>query len=103
MFACPVSFLWGDELIMTLYASDFSKVFSTLLEENGISCYKISRYTHLDEAYLSRLKNGGKHDPSPETLIKISLALVHYSNQVQLYDIQRLFKSIGRSIITREV
>jgi len=88
---------------MTLYASDFSKVFSTLLEENGISCYKISRYTHLDEAYLSRLKNGGKHDPSPETLIKISLGLAHYGNHVQLHDIQRLFKSVGRSIITREV
>ena len=99
----PFLFYWGDELIMTLYASEFSKVFSTLLEENGISCYKISRYTSLDEAYLSRLKNGGKHDPSPETLIKISLALAHYGNQVQLDDIQRLFKSVGRSIITREV
>jgi len=88
---------------MTLYASDFSKVFSTLLEKNGISCYQISRYTHLDQAYLSRLKNGGKHNPSPETLIKISLALTHYSNQVQIHDIQRLFKSVGRSIITREV
>ena len=88
---------------MTLYASDFSKVFSTLLEKNGISCYQISRYTHLDQAYLSRLKNGGKHNPSPETLIKISLALAHYSNQVQLHDIQRLLKSVGRSIITREV
>jgi len=87
---------------MTLYASDFSKVFSTLLEGNDISCYQISRYTHLDQAYLSRLKKGGKHNPSPETLIKISLALAHCSNQVQLHDIQRLFKSVGRSIITRE-
>lgn len=88
---------------MTLYASDFSKVFSTLLEKNGISCYQISRYTHLDQAYLSRLKNGEKHNPSLETLIKVSLALTHYSNQVQLHDIQRLLKSVGRSIITREV
>lgn len=88
---------------MTLYASDFSKVFSTLLEKNGISCYQISRYTHLDQAYLSRLKTGKKQNPSPETLIKISLALAHYSNQVQIHDIQRLLKSVGRSIITREV
>ena len=88
---------------MALYANDFSKAFSTLLEEKCISCYQISRYTHLDQAYLSRLKNGGKHNPSPETLIKISLALAHYGNQVKLDDIQRLFKSVGRSIITREV
>ena len=88
---------------MTLYASDFSKLFSTLLEEKGISCYKISQYTYLAEAYLSRQKNGGKHDPSPETLMKISFALAHYGDQVKLDDIQRLFKSVRRSIITREV
>ena len=87
---------------MTLYANDFSKVFSTLLEKTGISCYQISQYTHLDQAYLSRLKNGGKHDPSPETLIKISLALAHYGNKVQLHDIQALFRSVGRSILTCE-
>ena len=95
--------MWGAELIMTFYANDFSKTFSTLLEEKGISCYQISQYTHLDQAYLSRLKNGGKHNPSPETLIKMSLALAHYSNQVQLHDIQKLFKSAGRSIIISEV
>jgi len=88
---------------MTLYANDFSKVFSTLFEKTGISCYQISQYTHLDQAYLSRLKTGKKQNPSPETVIKISLAFAHYSNQVQLHDIQKLFKSVGRSIIIREV
>ena len=87
---------------MTLYANDFSKVFSTFLEKTRISCYQISQYTHLDQAYLSRLKTGKKQNPSTETVIKISLALAHYSNQVQLHDIQRLFKSVGRSILTSE-
>jgi len=87
---------------MALYANDFSKVFSTLLEKSGISCYRISQYTHLDQAYLSRLKTGNKQNPSPETVIKISLALAYYSNQVQLHDIQKLFKSVGRSILTSE-
>ena len=88
---------------MTLYANDFSEVFSALLERSDISCYHISQYTHLDQAYLSRLKTGEKQNPSPETVIKISLALAYYSKQIQLHDIQRLFKSVGRSIITREV
>ena len=96
-------FVWGARLIMTLYANDFSKAFYTLLEETGVSCYQISQYTHLDQAYLSRLKNGEKHNPSLETVIKISLAFAHYSNQVQLHDVQRLIKSVGRSIIIREV
>ena len=88
---------------MALYANDFSKVFSTLLEETGISCYQISQYTHLDQAYLSRLKAGEKQNPSPETVIKISLALTYYSKQVRLRDIQKLFKSVGRSILTSDV
>ena len=88
---------------MALYANEFSGVFSALLQETGISCYKISQYTHLDQSYLSRLKTGEKQNPSPETVIKISLALAHYSNQVRLHDIQKLFKSVGRSILTSDV
>ncbi len=83
---------------MALYANDFSEVFSTLLAKAGISCYQISQYSHLDQAYLSRLKSGQKGNPSTETIIKISLALTHYSPKIELHDIQRLFKSVGRSI-----
>jgi len=83
---------------MGVYANEFSRVFSALLQETGISCYKISQYTHLDQAYLSRLKIGEKQNPSPETVIKISLAFTHYSKQVQLHAIQRLFRSVGRSL-----
>jgi hypothetical protein len=87
---------------MGLYSDDFSQVFTKLLEKVGISCYQMSQYTHLDQAYLSRLRNGGKQNPSPETVVKISLALAHYGKQIQLHDIHRLFKSVGRSILTSE-
>ena len=87
---------------MTLYAKDFSEAFTALLKKTGISRYKISQYTHLDQAYLHRLTTGEKQNPSLETIIKISLAFAYYSNQVQIYDIQRLFKSVGRSILTSE-
>jgi hypothetical protein len=86
------------ELIMGLYLNYFSGAFTKILEKAEVSCYQISQYTHLDQAYLSRLKSGEKQNPSPETVIKISLALAHYSKQVQLHDIQRLFRSIGRSL-----
>ena len=84
-----------------IYRNNFSLTFSKLLERSGVSCYQISQYTHLDQAYLSRLKSGQKNNPSTETVMKISLALTHYSDQVSLYDIEALFKSVGRSIFVR--
>jgi hypothetical protein len=86
---------------MMLYADDFSKVFSILLDKTGVSCYKISHYTHLNEAYLSRLKKGGKNNPSRETVIKIGLALAHYSDDITLSDIETLFQSTSLSIVSR--
>ena len=81
-----------------VYTYNFAQVFSQLLEKADTSCYKISQFTHLNEAYLSRLKAGEKHNPSPETIMKISLALTHYSEKITAYDIQKLFKSVGHSL-----
>ena len=83
---------------MAIYINEFSEVLSTLLEKNRISCYEISQYTHLDQAYLSRLRSGERKNPSPETIIKIGLALTHYSDKIKLHDIQKLFRSVGRSL-----
>ena len=81
-----------------IYASNFSVVFSRLLEKTNISCYQIHQFTHLDQGYLSRLKKGEKNNPGPETILKISLAFTHWSKDVKLYDIERLFNSVSRSI-----
>jgi hypothetical protein len=96
-------FLGGADLTVALCVNDFSQVFAALLETTGISCYRIGQYTHLDQGYLSRLKSGDRRNPSPETVLKISLAFTHYNDQVRLYDIQKLFKSVGRSILTSDV
>jgi len=84
-----------------LYINDFSKVFSILLKKNGVTCYQISQYTGLDEAYLSRLKNGERNNPSAATIMKIALALTHQSNRIRLWDIEDLFNSAGRSILAK--
>lgn len=83
---------------MGIYKNNFSAVFTELLKKSGVSCYQIYEYAGLDQAYLSRLKNGEKHNPSPETIIKIGLALTHYSDKIKFYDVQRLFRSVGRSL-----
>ena len=81
-----------------LYNRDFSIVFGQLLEKANISCYRISEFSHIDQGYLSCLRNGTKKNPGPETVMKISLALVHCSEKITLIDIERLFNSVGRSI-----
>jgi transcriptional regulator with XRE-family HTH domain len=83
---------------MAIYKNDFFYVFTELLKKSRVTCYQISQFSHLDQAYLSRLKSGERANPSVETVVKISLALTHYSNNINLYDIQRLFKSVGRSL-----
>jgi len=80
------------------YQSQFTKVFSSILEKNDISCYKISQYTNLDGAYLSRLRKGLKGNPSPEVVIRIGLALVHCNKSIGLSDIEMLFNATGRTL-----
>lgn len=83
----------------SLYESDFSRAFSKLLQKAGVTPYQIANYTELDEAYLSRLRSGERKNPSPQTITKISLALAFYSDSVTIWDIERLFRSVGRSLL----
>jgi len=85
-------------MVHGIYAQDFAKVFSRLLEENDISCYTISQFTGLDQAYLSRLRGGQKDNPSVATVIKIALALAKLGKNIKLHDIEALFHAVGRSI-----
>lgn len=86
---------------MALYRKDFAAVFSNLLKESGVTCYQIHQFAHLDEGYLSRLKNGEKNNPSLETVMKISLAFAHCSEKVTLLDIEDLLRATGCSILTK--
>ena len=86
------------EIKAGLYSNNFSRVFSNLLEKTGVSCYQIHKYTNLTEAYLSRLRNGEKSNPSVETIVKIALAMAHDSEKFSLPDAESLFHSVGRSL-----
>ena len=83
---------------MGLYQNNFAKAFSKLIAKSGVTCYQIHKFTHLDQAYLSRLKSGEKAIPSPETIVKIGLAICHFSDKIKLSDIEVLFNSAGRSL-----
>ena len=83
---------------MGVYEDNFAEVFSGLLKKAEISCYDIAEYTHLDQSYLSRLRNGIRNNPRHETVMKISLALVRSKRPIRISDIEKLFRSVGRSL-----
>jgi hypothetical protein len=86
-----------------VYNNSFAQTFSELIQKFDVSCYKIYQYTHLDQGYLSRLRNGGKENPSPETLVRISVAFAHYNSKFRQSDVQKLFRSVGRSILKSDI
>jgi transcriptional regulator with XRE-family HTH domain len=81
-----------------LYRDQFSELFSRLLEKSSISCYSVSKFSGIDQAYLSRLRNGDKKHPSPEVVMRIALALIHCNDKLSLHDIEELFNSTGRTL-----
>ena len=81
-----------------LYSNQFSEVFLKLLEKSGASCYRINKYSGVDQAHLSRLKNGEKGNPSPEIVMRIALGLVHCSNRISLHDVEELLNATGRTL-----
>ena len=81
-----------------IYGSNFTKAFNKLLKKSGATCYQIAKCTHIGQSYLSRLKNGEKNNPSPETIIKIGLALFRTNHSITITDVEELFNSVGRSI-----
>ena len=83
---------------MGIYHNNFTEAFSKLIDKSGVTCYQIHQFSHLDQAYLSRLKSGERNSPSPETIMKISLAICHLNEKIKLLDIEKLFNSTGRSL-----
>lgn len=76
-------------------------VFDRLVKKTGVSCYKIAQYSQLDEGYLSRLRKGRMHNPGTESIIRIALALVHYSEEIGIDDVEELLQSRSLSILTK--
>jgi len=83
---------------MAIYSNNFDKIYSKLLDELEVTNYEVSKFTHIDQGYLSSLRNGHKNNPSPEILVKIGLALAHYGNKVKMKHIEELFNAAGRSL-----
>ncbi|MBT7081880.1 MAG: hypothetical protein HN929_10500 [Chloroflexi bacterium] len=81
-----------------IYTAEFQTVFSDLTNRFKVTCYQIHTVSGIDQGYLSRLRNGDRDNPSVEIVMRIALALMRCSARITMHDIERLFRSVGRSI-----
>lgn len=97
----PMATMLAGPMEEGLYNHNFSRAFSKALEKTGVTCYQIHNYTGLDQGYLSRLKSGEKGDPSFQVIVRLCVALAHYSSDFTQHDAEKLFGSVGRSLQIR--
>ena len=84
-----------------VFSNNFSQVFRELVQKSRATGHKISQYSDVDEPYIYHLIKGTKKNPSPEIVVRISLALVHLSEKITVGDIDELLKSIGHTLFRR--
>jgi len=80
---------------------DFASALKRLRLKAGKSRYKLAQWTGLSEAYLLRLENGERANPSRDVVLLISLALVSNAQAIDLYDIEELMLSAGYAPLRR--
>jgi len=90
---------------MKLFSKDFGKTLLKILELSGVSCYEIGKRADIDQAYLSKLKNSEKNNPSPEIIMRICLAIAlgaKNNKTIEIRHFEDLFNAVGRTLFTRK-
>ena len=75
--------------------TEFSGTLRKLRSKSGKSKYRLSQYSGLDEAYILRLESGARQNPSRDTVMKLSLALVADATTVSIDDVNELLLAGG--------
>jgi len=75
--------------------TEFSIILKRLRRKAGKSRYKLAQWTGLSEAYLLRLENGERANPSRDVVVLLALALVSDGQAVNVYDIEEFMLSAG--------
>jgi transcriptional regulator with XRE-family HTH domain len=74
---------------------EFGDTMRQLRIKAGKSRYKLAQWTGLSEAYLLRLENGERANPSRDVVLLIALALASGSQNIGIYDIEEFTLSAG--------
>jgi transcriptional regulator with XRE-family HTH domain len=74
---------------------EFGDTLKQLRTKAGKSRYRLAQWTGLSEAYLLRLENGERANPSRDVVLLIALALASGSPNIDIYDIEEFTLSAG--------
>jgi len=68
----------------------FGEALQRTRRKAGKSRYKLAQWCGINEAYVLRLENGERNNPSRDVVLMLALALVHNSPLLDIYDIDGL-------------
>ena len=80
---------------------EFSELLQQLRGRAKKSRYELHKVTGLDQAYLKRLEDGSKDNPSRETVLMLSFALVRGNEVIDIEDIDELLLAAGYAPLRR--
>ena len=72
---------------------DFGKTLKKLRTQASKSRYQLAQYSGLSQAYLQRLEEEKRVNPSRDVVLMVGLALVESSDSVDIWDIDELLMS----------
>lgn len=84
-----------------LARSEFSELLQDLRQRAKKSRYELHKVTGLDQAYLKRLEDGEKTNPSRETVLMLGFALVRGNEAIHIGDIDELLLAAGYAPLRR--
>ncbi len=86
---------------MSVSYSEFASLLRHLRIRARKSRYALHKATGLDQAYLKRLEEGSKVNPSRETVLMLAFALVRGNETIQLEDLDELLLAAGFAPLRR--
>ena len=75
--------------------TEFCRALKRLRAKAEATRYKLAQYSGLNEAYVLRLESGERKNPSRDTVMKLSLALVANSRMISINDVNELLLAGG--------
>ena len=79
----------------------FADALKRLRLKAGKSRYRLTQFSGIDQAYILRLENGERTNPSRDVVLMLALALVENSETVGVYDVDELLLAAGYAPLRR--
>lgn len=90
-----------QEISQRRMSMTFGEALQRVRRKAGKSRYKLAQWCGINEAYVLRLENGERNNPSRDVVLMLALALVHNSPLLDFYDIDGLLMAAGYAPLRR--